>query len=104
MKKGKRKTVLSRFARLDPDSKKAKSFAARYAAAAKRRTLEEAYKKPSKAKLAAWEYCESLRRTLGGRNLTVTAAGPYFFSAAFECPEGLVYVTPGTDWFIPTAG
>lgn len=81
---------------------KAAGFAWRYRVASEDpKTLFDAYKNPSHAKRKAWEYCESLQSDLRGVGLTVTGRTMQSFSAAFECADGVVYVTPSRDWLIP---
>ena len=84
-----------------PTPKKAARFAWRYRTAAEDpKTLFDAYKNPSPAKRKAWEYCMDLQSDLRGVGLTVTSRNIYAFSAAFECAEGVVYITPDRDWLI----
>lgn len=70
--------------------KKARTFISRYEAILYPRSLYDAYKSFSVAKLLAWEYCKAKCSELNGSNLTVLSCSTSVFSAAFE------YTNPNT--------
>jgi len=47
----------------------------------------EAYSKPSREKIKAWEYCKDLCAALDGYMLTITAHGCQTFSVCFYFPH-----------------
>ena len=51
------------------------------------KSIFEAYKNPSSAKVAAWFYCQNLCEQLHGYDLIVTAAGCFTFSVFFKFRE-----------------
>ena len=68
-------------------------------------TLEDAYRKPSAAKQAAFERCQQKCEAENGKYLCIISAGCQFFTVAFEVENSfgateLRVITPYHDYLI----
>lgn len=65
----------------------------------------DAYDKPSRDKILAWEYCKNLCERLNGWNLIISSKNTYQFSAVFEFVDyetgvlSVAYITRDYDSF-----
>lgn len=69
-----------------------------------KRTITEAYGRPSQAKKDAWDYCVGLCKEHNGKNLTVVGKTCDIFTAGFTFEEDgkrfLCYITPSNNYKI----
>lgn len=86
--------------KINPNTKKARSYRSRWLASTPM-TLSQAYRTCSLAKRQAWAYCERLQAEMDGSGLRVVGRTVMAFSVAFECPEGIVWITKDHDYLIP---
>lgn len=65
------------------------------------RSIYQAYKTPSRRKVAIYEQWVRDFNVIGCERITVMGASSSFFSVAASCASGLFYITPSHNYFVP---
>lgn len=88
--------------KLTLDSAKGKQIAYR-ASWIRGYSLYDVYKRPSEAKMKAYQYCLETMESYKGEKARITGFNCYFFSFAFNYTDGsgiehVIYITPTEDY------
>ena len=84
---------------MSKDTKRAQSFIKRYNLSRLGNSIYTAYKKPSNAKVEAFNVIKKEMEDIGGTDMRITGAGSNFFSCAYKLKNSLVVHVP-TDVFV----